>query len=186
MSPVIEHRSCCTAGPQTVQMCKLKRFRIQKKCIASRKKGWFQNRRAAVRFLTASQGRFELPTWWHERRSHRVKWNMLLLTSDASPPTSSLRPSFMGGCKNVDWLQQAGSLYPPYHKIESRWRTRVHVALDGFFFLFFSSFPMTLTEIFLTLFFFLPAWMKARAGKGVLVWSHEEERQAEGRRRRGL
>lgn len=103
------------------------------------KKSWFQNKSGTVDgFKIATQRPCGLPTWKHERRSHSIKWKMLLLTSDTSPPTSCLWPSFMRGCKNVDWLQQAGSLYPSYHKIESRWKTQVHVVLDVSFFLVFS------------------------------------------------
>lgn len=97
-------------------------------------KSWFENKRTADRFKIATQRPCGLPAWKHERRSHSIKWKMLLLTSDTSPPTSCLRPSFMRGCKNVDWLQQAGSLYPSYHKIESRWKTQVRVVLEVSFF----------------------------------------------------
>lgn len=93
---------------------------------------------------------------------------MLLLTSDTSPPTSCLRPSFMRECKNVDWLQQAGSLYPPYHKIESRWRTQVHVVLEVSFFSIFSH--DSYWNIFdLVFFFFLSAGMKGDVGSSCLV-----------------
>lgn len=102
---------------------------------------------------------------------------MLLLTSEASPSNFLLAVIIHErGCKNVDWLQQAASSYSPYRKTESRWRTPVHVVLDGFFFFFFPAhlFPWLLQKYFWPCFFFF--LLKARVGKGVLVWSHEEER----------
>lgn len=121
---------------------------------------------------------YGLPARKYERFPHSIKWKMSPLTSDTSPPTSCFWPSFMsGGCKNVDWLQQARSSYPSLSQDRLQMKNKKSPRGAGVFFFFFRLFP------WLVLKYFWPCFARMKGSS--LVWSHEEE-EGEGGGRRSM